>query len=67
MAEMVVQRRFRVYLHGFSDHEIVAPTKAKAKYRDWRAAEDAGYFTGSDGFWRYLINVRLEEIVTRYT
>lgn len=54
-------RRWTVYLNGFADHEISAPTKAKAKYKDWRAAEDAGYFRGSDGFWRYLIEARLEE------
>lgn len=47
-------RSWLVQIDGFGDHYIEAPTIGAARYRDWRQAKEAGYFTGSDGFRRYL-------------
>lgn len=56
-------RRWNVLLNGFADHEVSAPTMAKAKYIDWKAAREAGYFTGRDGFYRYLTEATLYEVI----
>lgn len=56
-------KRWLVEPYGFDPHEIAAPTRDAAKYADWKLAQAAGYFTGRDGFWRYLVSgVRVREI-----
>ncbi len=49
-------RRFMVSPYGFDAHLVEAQNAAKAKYIDFKAAREAGYFQGRDGFWRYLVN-----------
>ncbi len=55
-------KTWRIHLYGFDSHTVQAPTRGAARYADWRRAREAGYFTGSDGFWRFLINSRVEEV-----
>jgi hypothetical protein len=38
------ERCWMIRLDGFADHTVAAPSKAAARYRDWRAAREAGYF-----------------------
>jgi hypothetical protein len=54
-------RVWRIHLYGFDIHTVVARTRGAAKYADWKRAREAGYFTGPDGFFRYLINCWVEE------
>lgn len=50
-------RRYLICLDGFDSHERVAASASKARYADFRAAQDAGYFTGRHGFREYLARV----------
>ena len=50
-------KRYLIQLDGFDTHERVAETAAKARYADFCAAKDAGYFTGRHGFRDYLARV----------
>jgi hypothetical protein len=45
-----------IRLDGFPGHYIEAETKAKARWKDFRAAQEAGYF-GRRDFRRYLASL----------
>ena len=48
-----------VYGLGVGGHDpvVASPTVGGAKYAAYRAAREAGYFSGRDGFFRFLLNV----------
>ncbi len=54
-------RRWNVRVYGFSTEVFEAPTIGAARYRAWRAISEAGWYTGRDGFGRFLVNVRVWE------
>jgi hypothetical protein len=51
-----------VRVYGFEgcpyDPVVARPTIGAARYAAFSAMREAGYFTGSDGFLRFLVNVR---------
>jgi hypothetical protein len=47
-------RRYLINIDGFEPHERCAATASKARYEDFKAARDAGYFAGPSGFREYL-------------
>lgn len=50
-------KRYIIGVTGFDTHERIAETAAKARYADFKAAREAGYFTGRHGFRDYLASV----------
>lgn len=49
-------RHWIVEPYGFGAHVVAAPTRDAARYRSFRAAKEAGYFQGRDGFRRFVVN-----------
>lgn len=52
---------------GIYDPVVEAKSSSAARYAAFKAARDAGYFAGRDGFWRFVISssVRKADMMER--
>ena len=64
--EREIERVWCVYVYGFGSHHFRAKTASGARYAAFKAIREAGYFSGGDGFWRFLANgVRVARVSNR--
>ena len=56
---MSAKRFWLVPLYGFDHIAAVADTASKAKFAVYKAAREAGYYAGRDGFRSFLSDVGL--------
>jgi hypothetical protein len=58
-------RRFKVYVYGFDEVDVVATTSGRAKYAAFKAGKEAGYFRD---FHEFLVNSgRTRSVAWDYT
>lgn len=50
------EKLWAVSVYGFDTYRFPGATASAAKYAAFKAIREAGYFSGRDGFWRFIAN-----------